>query len=104
MENYNIHLASLSDKNLRYDFAKGIHFHVKTTSNNSSRNRLLIRLLKSPGILVFASDIPSSHKIKFLPSGRDEFCDRLNLLLQEKQAAKNSDIILKKSLLSMINY
>ena len=32
-------------------------------------------------------------KTKFLSSDPDELCDRLKLLLQEKQAGNNSDII-----------
>ena len=32
-------------------------------------------------------------KTRFLSTDPDELCDRLNLLLQEKQAGSNSDII-----------
>ena len=34
-----------------------------------------------------------ASKTKFLSSDPDELCDRLKLLLQEKQAGNNSDII-----------
>ena len=40
--------------------------------------------------MVSASGI---SKTKFLPSDANELCDRLKLLLQEKQAGNNSDII-----------
>ena len=38
-KNYNVDLASLSDKKLMYDFAKEMKFDVKTTSNKSTRDR-----------------------------------------------------------------
>ena len=47
----------------------------------------MIKLLKSPAIMA------SGISIIFLPSDPNEFCDRLKLLLQEKQAGNNSDII-----------
>ena len=49
--------------------------------------------------MVSASGASSSHKKKsspktmFLSSDPNELCDRLRLLLQEKQAGKNSNII-----------
>ena len=51
---------------------------------------MLIKLLKSPGLMVSASGV---SKTIFLSSDPDELCDRLNLLLQEKQAGNNSDKI-----------
>ena len=39
--NYNIDLASLSDKNLMCDFAKGMNFDLKAQGNKSTRDRLL---------------------------------------------------------------
>ena len=39
-----------------------------------------------------ASGIPT----KFSPSNHDEFCNRWKLLLQEKQAGNNSDLINKE--------
>ena len=40
-KNYNVDLASLSDKNLMYDFAKEKNFDVKAPSKISNRNRTL---------------------------------------------------------------
>ena len=48
----------------------------------------MIKLLKSPAIM--ASGI---SKTIFLPSDPDELCDRLKLLLQEKDGGNNSDLI-----------
>ena len=87
-KNYNVDHASLSDKKLMYDFAKEMNFDLKAQGNKSTRDRTLIKLLKSPAIT--ASGVSN---IIFLSSDGDELCNRLRLLLQEKQAGNNSDII-----------
>ena len=87
---FNVDLASLSDKKLMYDFAKEMHFDPKASGNKSTRDRKLIKLLNSPGLMVSASGV---SKTIFLSSDPNELCDRLKLLLQEKHAGKNSDII-----------
>ena len=87
---FNVDLASLSDKKLMYDFAKEMHFGPKASGNKSTRDRKLIKLLNSPGLIVSASGI---SKTIFLSSDPKELCDRLKLLLQEKHAGNNSDII-----------
>ena len=89
-KNYNIDLASLADKKLMYDFAKEMHFDMKAQGNKSTRDRTLIKLLKSPGLMVSASGV---SKTIFLSSDANELCDRLKLLLREKHAGNNSDII-----------
>ena len=83
---FNVDLASLSDKKLMYDFAKEMHFDLKAPGNKSTRDRKLIKLLESPAIM--ASGITTI----FLSENPNELCDRLKLLLQEKQAGNNSDI------------
>ena len=87
---FNVDLASLSDKKLMYDFAKEMHFDSKAFGNKSTRDRKLIKLLNSPGIMVSASSV---SKTIFLSSDPNELCDRLKLLVQEKHAGNNSDII-----------
>ena len=87
-KNYNVNHASLSDKKLMYDFAKEMHFDERRVGNKSTRDRTLINLLNSPAIM--ASGIT---KTIFLSSDPNELCDRLKLLLQEKHAGNNSDII-----------
>ena len=67
-----------------------MHFDQKAQGNKSTRDRKLIKLLNSPGLIVSASGI---SKTMFLSSDPDELCDRLKLLLQEKNAGNNSDII-----------
>ena len=87
---YNIDHASLADKKLMYDFAKEMHFDPKASGNKSIRDRKLIKLLNSPGLMVSASGI---SKTIFLSENPNELCDRLKLLLQEKHAGNNSNII-----------
>ena len=87
---YNVNLASLADKKLMYDFAKEKNFDTKAQGRKSTRDSTLINLLKSPGLMVSASEF--SHTI-YLSSDPDELCDRLKLLTQEKHAGKKSDRI-----------
>ena len=69
-----------------YDFGTEINFDLKAPGNKSTRDRTLIKLIKSPAIM--ASGVTTI----FLSENPDELCDRLGLLLQEKQAGNNSDI------------
>ena len=87
---YNVDLASSSDKKLRYDFSREMNFDVNGVGNKSTRDRTLIKLLKSPGSMVSASGI---SKTIFLSSDPNELCNRLGLLLQEKGGGNNSEII-----------
>ena len=89
-KNYNVDLASLSDKELLYDFAKELNFDLKAPGNKSTRDRTLIKLLKSASLKVSASGV---SKTILLSSDPDELCNRLKLLLQERHAGNNSDII-----------
>ena len=87
---FNVDLASLSDKKLMYGFAKEMHFDPKASGNKSMRDRKLIKLLNSPGLMVSAAGV---SKTIFLSSDPNELCDRLILLLQEKHCGNNSNII-----------
>ena len=73
-KNYNVSLASLSDKKLMYDLAKEMKFDTKAQGNKSTRERTLIKLLKSPGLMVSA---PGFSKTIFLSSDLDELCDKI---------------------------
>ena len=90
-ENYNADLAILADKKLLYDFAEEMHFNVRGIGNKSTRDRTLIKLLKSPAIMVW--DISN---LIFLSSDSDELCIRSKLMLQEKHAGNNADLIHKE--------
>ena len=87
-KNYNVNHASLSDKKLMYAFAKEVHFDERRVGNKSTRDRTLINLLNSPAIL--GSGI---SKTIFLSSDPNDLCDRLKLILQEKNAGNNSNLI-----------
>ena len=89
-KNYNVDLANLSDKKLMYDFAKEMNFDLKAQGNKSTRDKSLIKLIKSPSLMVSASGV---SKTIFLSSDPDEFCIKLKLLLPEKHARNKSDII-----------
>ena len=90
IKNYNVDLASLANKKLMYEFAKEMHFDVKAQGNNSTQDRILIKSLKSPGLMVPVSGVSKTINIS---SGPDELCKRLKLLLQEKHAGNNSNLI-----------
>ena len=65
-----------------------MNFNNKKKGNKSDRDKSIIRLLKSPATM--ASGI---SKAKFLSENPNELCDKLRLLLQEKHAGNNSDLI-----------
>ena len=88
--NYDVNHASLSDEKLMYEFAKEMNFHVKGPGRKSTRDSTFIKLLKSPGLMVSPSGV---SKTMILSSDPDELCNRIKLILQEKQAGNNSDII-----------
>ena len=68
-KNFNVNLASLSDKKTLYDSAKEMNFDLKAQGNKSTRHRTLIKILKSPAIMVSASGV---SKTIFLSSDPDE--------------------------------
>ena len=89
-KDYNVDHASLADKKLMFDFAKEMHFDPEAAGKKPTRGKTLIKLLKSPGLIVSASGV---SKTIFLSSDPYKLCDRLILLLQEKHAGNNSDLI-----------
>ena len=62
--NYNVGLANLLGKKIMYDFAKGMYFDVKAQGYKSTRDRRLIKLPNSQGLLISASGVSSSQKQK----------------------------------------
>ena len=64
-----------------------MNFNIREKGNKSDRDKSIIRLLRSPRIMA------SGVTTLFLSENPDELCDRLKLLLQEKHAGNNSDII-----------
>ena len=82
---FNVDLASLQDKKLMYHFAKEMHFDQKALGYKSIRDRKLIKLLNSPGLMVSASGI---SKTIFLSSDPNEICDRLKIIIARKTCWK----------------
>ena len=56
-KNFSVDFAKLSDKNLIYDFAKEMNFDLKAQGNKSTRDRTLIKVLKTPSIMASASGV-----------------------------------------------
>ena len=77
--NYNVDPDSLVDKKLMNDFAKEMNFDLKAVGKKSTRERTLIKLIKSPGLMVSVSGV---SKTIFMSSDPDELCNRIKLLLQ----------------------
>ena len=85
IKNSNVELASFSDKEKLFEFAKETNFDLKAQNIKSTRDGTLIKLLNSTAIN--ASGISTI----VLSSDLNEFCDRLKLLLQQTQAGNKSD-------------
>ena len=84
---FNADHSSPQDKKLIYEFAKEMNYDTKSTGRPSTRHTSIIKILESPAIM--ASGVTTI----FFSEDPNELCDRLKLLLQEKQAGNNSDII-----------
>ena len=85
---FNVDHSSPQDKELIYEFAKEMNYNINSTGRPGVRHSSMIRLLDQPDIKA-----PGFSKTIILSSDPDELCDRLKLLLEEKQAGNNSDII-----------
>ena len=85
---FNVDHSSPQDKKLIYEFAKEMNYDINSTGRPSVKHNSMIRLLEQPAIMA------SGFSKTIIPSSDpNELCDRLRLLLQEKQAGNNSDII-----------
>ena len=100
-KNYNVDLASLSDKKLRHDFATEMRFDKKASGSKSTRDGTLMKLLNSAGLTISASGISNTI---FFSSNPDELCKRLNLLIQEYEVELIRFWLMKKWLPYLINY
>ena len=89
-KNYNVDLAKLSEKKLKYDFAKELNFDLKAMGKKSTRDRTLIKLPNSSGLMDSASGV---SKTIILSSNHYELSDRIIILPQRKQAGNISGII-----------
>ena len=85
---FNVDHSSPQDKKLIYEFAKEMNYDTKSPGRPSIRHDSVVKILNSPAIM--ASGVSN---IIILSSDPNELCDRLRLLLQEKHAGNNSDLI-----------
>ena len=85
---FNVSHSNPKDQKLIYEFGEEMNFNNKQKRRKSDRDRSFIKLLKPSAIM--ASGISN---ILILSSEPDDICNRLNLLLQEKQAGNDSNII-----------
>ena len=67
-----------------------MNFDINRIGRKRNRNKSLGKLLKPSAIMAGSLKEP---KTRCLSSDPNEVCDRLKLLVQEKQAASNSNII-----------
>ena len=85
---FNVDHSNQKDRKLIYEFVKEMNFNIRQKRSKSDRDKSIVKLLKSPAIMV-----SGISKTIFSSSDPDELCNRLKLLLQEKHAGNNSDII-----------
>ena len=85
---FNADHSSPRDEKLIYEFAKEMNYDTKSISRPSIRHNSVVKILNSPAIM--ASGVSN---ILILSSDPAEMCDRLRLLLQQKHAGNNSDLI-----------
>ena len=78
---FNVSHSDPKDQKLISESGKEMNFNIKQKGRKSNRDKSMIKLLKSPAIMAsgFSETI-------VLSSDPDELCNRLKLLLQEKQA------------------
>ena len=90
MTNYdfNVDHSNAKDRKLIYEFGKEMKFNIRQKGRKSDKDKSKIKLLKSPRII--ASGV---SKTKLLSPNPNELCDRIKLLLGEKQAGNNFHII-----------
>ena len=93
MTNYdfNVNHANPKKRKLKYEFGKEKKIYIKQKGRKSNIDKSMIKLLKSPAIM--ASGV---SKTILLSSDPSELCDRIKLLLQQKQAGNISNIITGK--------
>ena len=85
---FNVDHSSLQDKKLIYEFGKEMKYDIDSLGRPSVRHNSMIRLLGQPAIMA-----SGFTKTIILSSDPNELCDRLKLLLQEKHAGNNSNLI-----------
>ena len=89
---FNVDHSNKQNRQIIYEFGKEMKYKLKNKGRPSIRHNSMIRLLNQTPITA-----SGFTKTIILSSNPDELCNRLRLLLQEKHAGNNSDIINKES-------
>ena len=84
---FNADHSSPQDKKLIYEFAEEMNYDTRSVGRPSVGHNSIVKILDSPAIM--ASGVTTI----FLSENPDELCDRLRLMLQQKHAGNNSDLI-----------
>ena len=82
---FNVDHSNPQDRKTIFEFEKEMKIHIKQKGPPSNRDKSLIKLLNSPAIMA------SGNSTLFLTSDPNELCNRLKMLLQEKQAGNFSN-------------
>ena len=85
---FNVDNSNKQDRKINYEFGKEMNFKLKNKGRPTIRHSSMIKLLEQP-----PTKASGFTKLIILSSDPDELCDRLRLLLQEKHAGNNSDIL-----------
>ena len=85
---FNVDHSNKQNRQIIYEFGKEMKYRLKNKARPSIRHSSMIRLLNQSPI-----EASGFSKTIILSSDPNELCDRLKLLLQEKHAGNNSDII-----------
>ena len=87
---FNVSHANPQHQELIYEFGKEMNFDMKQKGQESNRDKSMTKIIKSPSLMVSALAVSEALFLSFHPY---ELCDRLKVILREKQAGKNSDLI-----------
>ena len=85
---FNVDHSNKQNRQIIYEFGKEMKYKLKNKGRPSIRHNSMIRLLNQSPIK--ASGL---SKTIILSSDPNELCERLKILLQEKHAGNNSDLI-----------
>ena len=85
---FNVDHSNKQNRQIIYEFGKEMKYKLKNKGRPSIRHNSMIRLLNQSPI-----EASGFSKTIILSSDCNELCERLKLLLQEKHAGNNSDII-----------
>ena len=83
--------SNIQDQKIIREVAEEMKFDIKNEGRKKPRDSSIVELFESPAI------VASGISTKFLSSDPHELCDRLKLLLQEKQVGNNSNIFNEKT-------